>query len=259
MAYREEKESRGFEPLTEAEEGLLQRYLQALAADDGLAKAAGEHVALGLQDEETGSRLDESSLLQEGEPVVLLGSPGSGKTSLLLKLAYSLAASPGPQSPVYPIYLPLQKLRGPAIEDLIVEAFARYGLADEAPPLLDGLLASAPLALLLDGLGEIPRHYQLEAVESIATAMGRLGHQTYVITCRTYDFSLFKSWFGRARRLSLRPVEDRELGQLLERRVGRERARAVSTDLHAQDDLAEMARNPLVLETLAWALSGTEE
>ncbi len=116
---------------------------------------------------------------------VLLGEPGAGKSTTLLKLADGLidAAIADSAAPL-PLYVRL----GRWTDDRPLERF----MADELGPLgghLSSLLASLRGVLLLDGLNEMPAALRGEKAKAIRDALLE-GHpeRMAVVTCRTLDY-----------------------------------------------------------------------
>jgi formylglycine-generating enzyme required for sulfatase activity len=148
--------------------------------------------------------------------MVLLGDPGSGKSTFLRHLAWALAQRGLDQlaqrtqlhgwaddARLLPVFLPLRRLAGQiagagmapaAVTDALVAELSREYGARAADALLDHALASDSAMLLLDGLDEVPlaatatsasREDTLRTVRAFAD----LYPQTRIVTtCRTRAF-----------------------------------------------------------------------
>lgn len=125
-------------------------------------------------------RIDET--ITELGRVVLLGSPGSGKTTTMRWLAYRYAAQAlEDQSAPLPIFVPLG---GFSANVSLADYFAQnFGLLR---PRLNQYLSRSRqrgIVLLLDGLNEMPRN----EINQIRRALWRTNFP-FVISCRTMDY-----------------------------------------------------------------------
>ncbi len=148
--------------------------------------------------------------------VVLLGDPGSGKSTFLRHLAWALALRGQDQldadaalfgwadgDRLLPVLLPLRRLGGRLLERGASEATVHVALADEmqrhcvqnVEDLLTQSLHSGAAIIMLDGLDEVPldavpgvttnRETVLEAVRAFAQMHQ---HARFVLTCRTRGY-----------------------------------------------------------------------
>jgi formylglycine-generating enzyme required for sulfatase activity len=116
--------------------------------------------------------------------IVLLGDPGSGKTTTLWRLAYdyATAAREDPQAPL-PVLVPLGGYTGHG-------PFEAY-LARHLGPLADRMeiyRAAGRLTLLLDGLNEMPQTGYEQRVGRIRSFLDCYPEETVVVTCRELDY-----------------------------------------------------------------------
>ena len=116
--------------------------------------------------------------------LVLLGEPGSGKTTTLWRLAYdyAIAALSDPQAPL-PLLAPLGAYTGP-------EPAQRYvqGYFGELGAFLPDYLKSSRAILLLDGLNEMPQKDYRDRVKRIQALLDLYPSASVVVTCRALDY-----------------------------------------------------------------------
>lgn len=162
-----------------------------------------------------GELLNEENILSDSSHFILLGSPGSGKTTTIKRLVRTVLTMP-PTSKEdiyqYPIVIRLRELKkdesifhhiakvlGIKIRQEIIESRGIEGkkvknyyyyigkdlIEDAIPNILDQTKA----ILFIDGLDEIPKNYK-KAIESEATALARkLLNSKIIMSCRSGDYS----------------------------------------------------------------------
>ncbi len=145
-----------------------------------------------------------ATVVAQHDRLVLLGDPGSGKSTFVRHLAWGLAerALQGDSTAALPVILPLRTLAGHLAQGgslpLAVLASLRAAMAEccvqQPDDLLESALAAPAALLLLDGLDEVPleatarsanRETTLRAVQAFLTL--HRGTRA-LITCRTRAF-----------------------------------------------------------------------
>ncbi|MCL5265871.1 MAG: tetratricopeptide repeat protein, partial [Chloroflexi bacterium] len=270
------------------ESSLLRRYLQAIRTDPENVAACRNYLPLRLIPQsldrkskdallETGlSELDMLGALANQATVelidalrasprlMILGDPGSGKTTILRRLAhdhaeYCLAhpnSVPTPEMIVFekriPVYIPLNLFVEGKVEDLILSQLQNYRLQDAASLTLRAVLKEENLLFLIDGLSEIPAHYQLEGATLLARFLDKkYPHQKYVITCRLQDAPTLRAIFGATKSFLIGPLSDPDIERYLVKYHGPDLGQSLARDIAADTRIWELGRNPLALCKIA--------
>ena len=127
---------------------------------------------------------DLRAVVAEHRRILLLGDPGSGKTTTLWRLAYDYAqaALADGRAPL-PLLAPL----GAYTDDGPFDAYLARHLGPLAP-YLETYRASGRLILLLDGLNEMSQTGYAERVGRIQEVLSRYSDDPTVVTCRALDY-----------------------------------------------------------------------
>lgn len=193
------------------------------------------------------------------DPLVLLGEPGSGKSTTLRELVIQLArhALIFPGSPI-PIYVELGRFRG-RIDQYPNRTIVQL-ICDAVPPGIPNLRwhlvageITTPVVVIFDGMDEIPRlgDYadRTAALASFATDYRVIART--VFACRTNDFD---PSFGH-QQLVLQPFDERRVRLFLRKTLGKrfeidgepQTPRSAARRLMQVDELGAEASNPLTL------------
>ncbi|MGH7494141.1 MAG: SUMF1/EgtB/PvdO family nonheme iron enzyme [bacterium] len=183
-------------------------------------------------------------LLQQGNRLVVTGGPGSGKTTVLMHIAWTLATALGhaksnsareklglTDALPLPILVPLnayaghlrhlpaaaspaQKTLASFISSYLIEKQSSFDLPREFFQLL--LRDGQAVILLLDGLDEVPNEDERarvrEAIEELATGRERM---RIVVTCRTAAYK-DRTALGRGfREVRVKPLEKKHINALV--------------------------------------------
>ncbi|MBN1641912.1 MAG: SUMF1/EgtB/PvdO family nonheme iron enzyme [Anaerolineae bacterium] len=122
--------------------------------------------------------------IAEHRRIILLGDPGSGKTTTLWRLAleYAQTAREDPDAPL-PVFVPLGGYSDERpLQMYLAECFWPLG------PRIGSYLASGRLVLLLDGLNEMPQRGRSERIDRITRLLESHLGLSVIVTCRVLDF-----------------------------------------------------------------------
>lgn len=194
------------------------------------------------------STADVATLLTRGGgSLLLLGAPGSGKTTALLCLAVHLlrSARADPDAPA-PVVLNLSSFRPeerPLASWVIRELVTKYSLPR---PAAERWLEGRRLALLLDGFDEVAPGWRPGCIAAI-NEFRRTRALPIVVTSREEEYRAAGERLGFGVAARLLPPDDAAVGAILERRGKGGIVEVFGADPGRLDNV----RNPLVLSLLA--------
>jgi len=187
--------------------------------------------------------------------MLILGSPGSGKTTTMLELLRQLLekAQLDESAPI-PVFLPLASWskRQPPLEQWVLqEVSERY---DVAPGHVRAWLESSQLLLLLDGLDEVEAEARQKCVEAINDFRHERKSTPITICCRTQDYQLLKSVLNVYGVLTVQTLNREQVERLLDRPDGL--YAGVRDALARQPWLWDLADRPLFLSFMMLGFRG---
>ncbi|MBI3909434.1 MAG: CHAT domain-containing protein, partial [Armatimonadetes bacterium] len=186
--------------------------------------------------------------------IILLGDPGSGKTTALQDLAYQMAGESG--------QLPLPVSLGEFVPGQSVETFldgywggtlGHHWRAPELANHLQDYLPAGRLLLLCDGLNEMPREGYAARVADLRRFIDqwvKTGNR-FMVTCRVLDYG---AELDGLQRVEVQPFNDQQIRACIQQRLPDRWEglwQALSRGQDAQHRLLELARNPLNLTIMA--------
>jgi eukaryotic-like serine/threonine-protein kinase len=188
--------------------------------------------------------------------LLILGEPGSGKTTTLLQLARDLIADVGEAfTKSIPIILNLStwtNKQQPLEEWLITEMNSKYRL-----PKKDGKrwLQDGRILPLLDGLDEVRAENRAACVEKINQLVTEYGLQGMVVCSRIKDYTALDVRLAFYRAIYIQPLTLEQVDEYLNQ--AGDRLASLRATLQADEALRGMAQSPLILNIMSLAYQYT--
>jgi hypothetical protein len=205
--------------------------------------------------------------LEMTESMLILGAPGSGKTTQLLDLAAGLVekarASGSTEGPAIPVVVDLAGWSTGRNRSLI--PWRRRTKQDFAKWLLRAIenrfsvpkkvgqkwLEDNNLTLLLDGLDEVSPNDRARCVAAINDLQEKHGISRLAVSCREIDYELTGSRLKMQGALLIRPLSERQVWAFLD--AVSPHLAGVGDALQADHELWELLTTPLMLNIMVLA------
>ncbi len=247
-------------------EGFLKPSLQGNAAinldlkarPDAIADLSQGIEALSVELDASYEKLRDTQIYEEigqGRTLLILGSPGAGKTIALLQLAQRLIErSEQNLSLPMPVVFNLAswaKDQNSIVDWLIDELLEKYQIPKS---LSEPWIRQQQLILLLDGLDEVKEDHRNNCVRALNEFI-RLFPQTEVAVCsRVRDYEALTERLQISSALCLQPLSPEQVYQSLDS-VGGSLA-GLKTLLKRDAELEQFAQTPLILNFMSVAYQG---
>lgn len=188
----------------------------------------------------------------ETDKMVLLGEPGSGKTTVLEKLAYEFASEAlvcGGRTNNIPIYINLGSFgtNGVKLVRKKSDSFYHFLIHETAQYLpavtFDNLLKKGNFVFLLDGLNEMPRNNYIKQCNDIRQFVDNYNNNKFVIACREADYL---DIFRMCEKLIILPLSDSQIQKFTRMYLGKQR-QFLKQLKESPSRFYDLARNPYML------------
>ncbi|WP_051319756.1 MULTISPECIES: NACHT domain-containing protein [Planktothrix] len=188
----------------------------------------------------------------EGRTLLILGEPGAGKTTVLLKLTRDLIAqtSENLNRPI-PVVFNLSswaKKQQKIADWLVDELQSNYGVSKS---LGKAWVKDQQLLLLLDGLDEVQAKHREACVEAINQFMQNYGLTEMVVCSRIKDYQALSNRLQVRGAICVQPLTSEQVNQYLDQ--AGEQLQGVKTLLQQDTAMEEMMKSPLTLSIVSMA------
>ncbi|MEB3282264.1 MAG: NACHT domain-containing protein [Lyngbya sp.] len=188
----------------------------------------------------------------EGRTLLILGEPGAGKTTMLLKLTRDLIArtSDNLNQPI-PVVFNLSswaKKQQKIADWLVDELQSNYGVSKS---LGKAWVKDQQLLLLLDGLDEVRAKHREDCVEEINQFMQDYKVTEMVVCSRIKDYQALSNRLQVRGAICVQSLTSEQVNQYLEQ--AGEQLQGVQTLLQQDTAMQEMMKSPLTLSIVSMA------
>ncbi|MEH2082161.1 MAG: NACHT domain-containing protein [Nostoc sp.] len=247
-------------------EGFLKPSLQGDAAisldmkarPDAIADLSQGIEALSVELDTSYEKLRDTQIYEEigqGRTLLILGSPGAGKTIALLQLTQRLIErSEKNLSLPMPVVFNLSswaKDQKRIIDWLIDELQEKYQVPKS---LSEPWITQQQLILLLDGLDEVKEDHRNDCVRALNTFIGLFPQTELAVCSRVRDYESLTERLQISSALCLQPLSSKQVYQFLDRVGGS--LTGLKTLLKRDAELEQFAQTPLILNLMSVAYQG---
>jgi ATP-dependent Clp protease adapter protein ClpS len=199
--------------------------------------------------------IDKFDELGTGRSLLILGEPGSGKTTTLLQLVHELCdrAEQNTNQPL-PVVFNLSSWIGEAQtinEWLVTELYTQYQIPRVTAQLW---LKKQQLLLMLDGLDEVKEQQRALCVQALNEFAQERGQTEMVVCSRLKDYEILPERLRLQSAIYLQPLTSEQVHRYLT--AGGEEMAALSALLQQDTTLQELVTTPLMLNILTLAYKG---
>ena len=193
--------------------------------------------------------------LGAGRTLLILGEPGAGKTTTLLKLAKTLLNRIDDDfSQPIPVILNLSswaKRRQPIAEWLVQDLYETFQVSRA---LGTTWIEKEQLTLCLDGLDEVASQHRDACVRALNQFLQAHGRTEIVVCSRVHDYEALSERLKVKCAIYVQPLSDQQIDQYFAK--AGEQLSALSTVLNRSPEIKSFADSPLILSVMSLAYQG---
>ena len=208
---------------------------------------------------EQGERRSGMTVVEQIDRLVILGKPGTGKSTFLQHLAVG-CISRDFQSQAIPVLLEFRELDDNKL-DLVSWIDAKLKLRDLAQT--EKLLDNARVLLLLDGLDEVPKQWRKSVQSRLRDFLDNYDKLRVIITCRTQTTEFVPKGFQCVEISEFKMVQIRAFSQnwftALNPQAGSDQAKRFLEVIEQSRPIIELMRTPLLLSLACWIFQSRDE
>ncbi|MEM9090454.1 MAG: NACHT domain-containing protein [Cyanobacteria bacterium P01_F01_bin.53] len=195
--------------------------------------------------------------LGAGRTLLILGEPGSGKTTVLLKLVQGLIERLGDNlSQPIPVVLNLSswsKKRQPIEAWLVQELYETFQISKA---LGERWIQEEQLILCLDGLDEVEARYRNECVQALNQFIQDHGLTEMVVCSRIRDYEALSERLSLRSAICVQTLTAEKIDQYLAQ--AGEQLSAIKTVLSQNNEIKAFASSPLILSVISLVYQGCD-
>lgn len=225
------------------------KYEKELTRKTSSFISLGIHYEISIFDEMANQEFFIDSLVDHlGErPATLVGGPGEGKSTLMLKLAVLLSEKT--DNDLVPVFINCGLLK---TYSKIIESIHLNELSDIEK---EELLQTGKLLVIFDGVNESEKIPTNELIRDIYELSELYPNCKYIVTCRSLEYPIWAdSYFDK---YSIMPVGDTQIRDQFVKVLGSEYGERYYSDLthSTYNDLLGLCSNPLLLSLVIKVVS----